>query len=328
MKDNSVDKKSRRVRVKVSARLHLGFIDLHGGLGRRFGSIGLSLDSPCAEIVATAQADLTAAGDSAEYVMQCAQSFAHKAGIRGGAHLQVSGAIPRHAGLGSGTQAALAVGSALSALYDLGLSVREIAEYTQRGVRSGIGIGAFEHGGLLVDGGHGAETVIPPIIARMDFPADWRVLLVMDDGFVGIHGEAEKQAFDALPEFPAQHAAHISHLTLMRLLPALAEHDLDAFGAAVSEIQCLIGDYFAPLQGGGRYASTKVALAMRWLEKRGIACSGQSSWGPTAFAVFANATQTQQILQEIEQKYPELRYAVCQANNIGSTIDLFDDNLE
>ena len=35
----------KRVRVITSARLHLGFLDLNGDLGRRFGSIGLSIDA-------------------------------------------------------------------------------------------------------------------------------------------------------------------------------------------------------------------------------------------------------------------------------------------
>ncbi|HEY7986236.1 MAG TPA: GHMP kinase, partial [Methylophilaceae bacterium] len=135
------------VSVKVSARLHLGFIDMHGGLGRRFGSIGLALDSPSAEVVATAHSDFTAEGAWAERVVQYAQDFAQKAGIIGGAHFSVQGSIPRHAGLGSGTQMGLAVGSLLSALYGLGLTVQQIAAITERGARSGIGIGAFESGG-------------------------------------------------------------------------------------------------------------------------------------------------------------------------------------
>jgi beta-ribofuranosylaminobenzene 5'-phosphate synthase len=325
MKTTPPNKNTKSVGVKVTARLHLGFIDMHGGLGRRFGSIGLSLDSPGAEILATAQAGFEATGESADYVLQCAQSFAQKAGIKGGAHLEMRGTIPRHAGLGSGTQTALAIGSALSTLYGLGLSVGEIAAYTHRGARSGIGIGAFELGGLLVDGGHGADTLIPPIIARMDFPQEWRILLVMDETFSGIHGEAEKQAFDNLPQFPAQQAAHIAHLTLMRLLPSLAEHDLDGFGAAVSGIQHIIGDYFAPVQGGGRYASTKVAQAMQWLENSGISCLGQSSWGPTGFAVVASETQAQQFLHQMQQKYPELRYAMSKTRNLGRVVDCYGD---
>src|SRR3546814_14422204 len=35
-----------RVEVSVPARLHLGFVDLNGGLGRRFGSLGIALDTP------------------------------------------------------------------------------------------------------------------------------------------------------------------------------------------------------------------------------------------------------------------------------------------
>ena len=34
------------IRVKTSARLHLGFLDLNGGTGRRFGSLGLAIDRP------------------------------------------------------------------------------------------------------------------------------------------------------------------------------------------------------------------------------------------------------------------------------------------
>ncbi|TAL78081.1 MAG: GHMP kinase, partial [Beijerinckiaceae bacterium] len=38
------------VRVETSARLHLGFLDLNGGAGRKFGSLGLALDGPVTEL--------------------------------------------------------------------------------------------------------------------------------------------------------------------------------------------------------------------------------------------------------------------------------------
>jgi predicted sugar kinase len=37
---------SRQVKVTSRARLHMGFFDLHGGLGRLYGGIGLSLSAP------------------------------------------------------------------------------------------------------------------------------------------------------------------------------------------------------------------------------------------------------------------------------------------
>ena len=106
----------------------------------------------------------------------------------------------------------------------------------------------------------------------------------------------------------------------MQLLPALAEQNLPEFGAAVSKIQHIIGDYFAPAQGGGRYASMAVAQVMQWLEQQGVTCLGQSSWGPTGFAVLGSDTKAQQILQQVQQKYPQLRYAVVCANNAGSVV--------
>ena len=33
--------------------LHLGFLDLNGGLGRSFGSLGLAIDTPALSIVAS-----------------------------------------------------------------------------------------------------------------------------------------------------------------------------------------------------------------------------------------------------------------------------------
>ena len=55
-----------RVDVTVPARLHLGLLDLHGGLGRRFGSLGLTLDGPRTRLSATAGSGLSAVGPDAE----------------------------------------------------------------------------------------------------------------------------------------------------------------------------------------------------------------------------------------------------------------------
>ena len=54
-KGRPVDKPARAhpgaVRVVAPARLHLGFLDLNGSLGRLFGSIGLAIDTPRTELV-------------------------------------------------------------------------------------------------------------------------------------------------------------------------------------------------------------------------------------------------------------------------------------
>ncbi|MBA4228922.1 MAG: hypothetical protein C0456_20205 [Hyphomonas sp.] len=56
------------VRVRAPARLHFGFLDLNGGLGRRFGSIGLALDAPAVQLVARPAKRVSASGPEAERV--------------------------------------------------------------------------------------------------------------------------------------------------------------------------------------------------------------------------------------------------------------------
>ena len=67
----------------------------------------------------------------------------------------------------------------------------------------------------------------------------------------------EREAFAALPQFPADAAADICRRVLMQALPALVERDLSQFGEAVSRIQAVLGNYFAPVQGGARYTSAE-----------------------------------------------------------------------
>ena len=65
--------------------------------------------------------------------------------------------LPTHAGFGSGTQLALAIGRAFAQLNGIGLSTTQIASSLGRGLRSGVGIAGFERGGLLLDGGPNAD---------------------------------------------------------------------------------------------------------------------------------------------------------------------------
>lgn len=317
------------IEVAVPARLHLGFLDLEGGLGRRFGSIGLALDDVETRITAVPAEIVTASGPSAARADGFARQMLAVLGLAGGVGLTIAQAIPEHAGLGSGTQMALAVGTAIARLYhaeaghaDWG--PRTIAKVLGRGARSGIGIGAFEQGGLLVDGGRlGGNGDPAPIISRVEFPSPWRILLVFDAQAEGLHGDAEAAAFRDLPDFAPALSAHLCRLVLMALLPAAAETDLGRFAAAVAEIQNAVGDFFAPFQGG-RFASPAVAGVLDWLRAEGVEGVGQSSWGPTGFAFVENASAAG-LLQSARRKWADddrLRFMICRGRNQGGTVDM------
>ncbi len=204
----------------------MGFIDLSGSLGRHFGSIGVALHEISTRLTLVHAKQRCVSGPLAQRAEACLRLFSQAFEVSDQLAITIEAAIPEHVGLGSGTQLSLAIGSALNAYYGLGLTVRDIAAVMDRGQRSGIGIGVFEQGGLVVDGGRGEHTVTPPVVAHMDIPADWRFILVFDQRGQGLHGQLEIQAFKALPLFPPQEAARLCYLLVMQGLPAVAENNL------------------------------------------------------------------------------------------------------
>ncbi len=73
-------------------------------------------------------------------------------------------------------------------------------------------------------------------------------------------------------------------------------------GARCSELQRIVGDHFASAQGG-RFASARVAAALARLEAEGVTCVGQSSWGPTGFAVVESEAVAAQAVALLEKEF-------------------------
>lgn len=311
-----------QVRVVAPSRLHFGFVDLHGGLGRRFGSLGLAIDRPIVRLRASRSATTQVIGPGAERVSQVIDTLHQRHGIDPSVRVDIEESIPSHAGLGSGTQITLAAAAALCALDGRTVPVPELARWLQRGARSGIGSGVFEHGGFVVDGGRGALDAPPPVISRLPFPEDWRVVLVFDPQLTGLHGQREAAAFRDLPRFPEHQAERLARMVLMRLLPALAEARLEEFGAALTDLQQTIGDHFAAAQGG-RFASRRVQAAVEQLAVDGAAACGQSSWGPTGFAIFGAQAATELAIARLRTRQGEvatLSIQIARGCNLGAQV--------
>jgi beta-RFAP synthase len=281
--------------VEAAARLHLGFLDLGGETGRRFGSLGVALDRPRAVVAARrarrAGASGEAAGEAREVLERLGQALGREARVA----VRILASIPRHAGLGSGTQLRLAVALAASRALGRRLPVAELARLGGRGRRSGIGIAVFERGGFVVDAGHRSDPAgsrdeaVPPVILRHPVPAGWRFVVVTPADAPGLSGAPEERVFRTLPPMSGEAVGRICRLVLMKAAPAVVTDDIRAFGEAISEIQCLVGEHFAPYQGGGMYASPAGKRAAELALKRGAAGAGQSSWGPTVFALTRGA---------------------------------------
>ena len=105
----------------------------------------------------------------------------------------------------------------------------------------------------------------------------------------------------------------------MQALPAAAEDDLRSFGAAVTEVQSIAGDYFAPAQGG-RFTSPAVAAALASASEAGATGIGQSSWGPSGFAFIRGEAEAERAARMLRAHGAGLDIRICRALNRGARI--------
>ena len=99
--------------------------------------------------------------------------------------------------------------------------------------------------------------------------------------------------------------------------------DLETFGDAVGRIQARVGDHFAGVQGG-RFASPGVSRVLEWLGSRGLTAVGQSSWGPTGFAVCPSDATANRLEAEARARFGRefgLDFAVTRARNQGADVE-------
>lgn len=323
------------VRVSAPGRLHLGFLDPAGSLGRRFGSLGLVIDG-FETVVELGPAERDAVdGAPGVPAAEIERALAHLQALRrhtgrtAPLALHLARTLPPHAGFGSGTQLALACGRAFARCHGLDVPTPQLAAWLGRGLRSGVGIAGFDQGGLLLDGGpgQGAHQGQPaPLLSRLALPDDWRVIVVLDPRLQGLAGSAEKEALARLAPLPQASAAELCHRVLMQVLPGAADGDFPAFARGLSRMQALLGAHFAPAQAAGAYASAAVARAMHALAESagdGGAGIGQSSWGPTGFAVVPSSAAADDLLAAVQPSLdPALALRVVRARNHGARVEL------
>jgi len=277
-------------RVVTGARIHVGFQNLSLARERLYGGVGVALDEPRV-VVEAERADGVDAPAELESSVRRAVSLLDVPGAR----VRLVEGLPRHIGLGSGTQHVLAALAAVASAYGKSPRIRERAPALERGGRSGVGVAAFETGGFVVDAGHPTERfttappppgewTVPPVLARHDVPRDWRVLLVVPEG-IGRHGAEEDDSMRTVVERADPSIAdELARVLLRRVLPAVAAGDRERFGRAVAEFGRLNGAWYADEQGGV-YRPPAGELVERLRGTPAVAGVGQSSWGPAVYGI-------------------------------------------
>ncbi|MFB0563170.1 MAG: beta-ribofuranosylaminobenzene 5'-phosphate synthase [Candidatus Lokiarchaeia archaeon] len=283
------------IKVKTPSRLHFTLIDLNGSLGRIDGGIGITLDYPNVLIEAEASDSILVEGEKRELAEAITRKTIDKISPGNGIKIKIKSTIPEHVGLGSKTQLSLAIATAINRIYLNEFSVRELVKIVGRAGTSGIGVAAFERGGFILDGGHTfgpgkqKEKFLPssaslappaPVIIRQDVPEDWFFVIGIPNVDKGAHGAREVGIFEKHCPVPLREIEKLSHLILMKTLPAIIDKDIETFGNSLYEIQ-KIG--FKKVEV--KLQDPVVKKLINFVMEKGAYGAGVSSFGPAVYGL-------------------------------------------
>jgi beta-RFAP synthase len=298
-----------------------------GYAGRaQFGGVGVMVEPPCVEVQIWPASCFTTRGSVTQ--RQRTQHIAARLSIKWElrslpACEVVVSSPPDHTGLGVGTQLSLAIAAGLRRFLKLDeFSAAELAAAAGRGARSAVGTHGFLHGGLIVDAGKTSIDQLGKLAARAALPEAWRFVLIRPVGEQGLAGQSEVLAFERLPAVSEETTRDLWAITSEQMLPAVANRDCGAFGEAVFQFGRRAGDCFSAVQGGP-FATEAIARLVSSIREFGVPGVGQSSWGPTVFAVADGDQQARQLVEWIQRRSAGVEYEIVMArpNNRGATVE-------
>jgi len=297
---------------------------------RHYGGVGAMVDAPGLELVIRPAERLKAAGPLADRARQVAalvaRSLLGNIGEGDGppCRVDVVHAPPLHVGLGTGTQLAMAVAAGLNAFFERPpADAASLARSAGRGYRSAIGLYGFAHGGMIYESGKTEEEEIAPLVDRVDLPSTWRFLLVRPRDEQGIFDEAEREVFVGLPPVPVERTEMLRREATEHLLPAAAEGRFDEFSESLYRFGYAAGLSFAAKQGGA-FAGERLASLVAWIRAGGVAGVGQSSWGPTLFALLPDDSAALALAQRLRSRPDagDLELMVASPDSRGARIEV------
>lgn len=311
------------IRVSSPTRLHFGLLHVPASdvTARRFGGCGLMLAEPRVTVRVGRAAEWSAVGPESARALEFARRATAGLGIGGALSVVVETCPPGHTGLGVGTALALAIARGVTTIAGRpGTTADELARLTGRGERSAVGARGAAIGGFVIDGGRGPSGGLGPLLARLDFP-DWPVVLARPRGPAAWHGPPERAAFERPrnPDAAARTAERMAHMLMLGVWPAILERDYPAFAEAIHDYNRFAGEPFAADQGGV-YASPIVEQLIGVARRSGGSAAGQSSWGPTLFAICPDATTARSVASSLTVADSTAEVLVTGADAHGSVV--------
>ncbi|HEX4413232.1 MAG TPA: hypothetical protein VH107_06355 [Lacipirellulaceae bacterium] len=290
---------------------------------REYGGVGVMVDPPNVNVAILPANAFSAQGSHSGRVTQFVAEIASRWELPELPNCEIDVQSPvDHSGLGVGTQLGLAVALGLRHFLERpALPIESLAASVGRGGRSAVGTHGFEKGGLIVDAGKLRGERLGQLFRRIEMPRNWRFVLVQATNRQGLAGVQEAEAFARLPPVPKATTSKLWRVVTEDMIPAVEAADCAGFGEAVYEFGRLAGACFAPAQGG-TFASPSIERLVNAIREFGVAGAGQSSWGPTVFAVVPSDAEAASLAAWLRNQLAddESEIMVAAPNNCGATL--------
>jgi len=313
------------VHVRAPCRLHFGMFSFGHADRPQFGGAGVMIEPPSVSVQITHSEKFSVSGDHAERAARFARMAADAWHLNSlpNCRLQIQ-SPPDHTGLGIGTQLGLTVAAGLRRFLELSpLPAEELAMSVGRGQRSAVGTHGFALGGLIVDGGKCADERLAKLRRRLPIPESWRFVLVRSPHESGLAGQGEATAFNQLPPVPFVVTDELWRITNEEMLPALTDGNCKSFGDAIYRFGRLSGECFAAAQGGP-FASPRIAELVEVIRDIGVSGVGQSSWGPTVFALTPHKAEAERLVSRLREGRisGDCEITIASPNNCGAVVEI------
>lgn len=284
--------------ISAPSRLHFGLLRFSDATSRSFGGLGMMINRPRTQVRVEPSEKWSAGGPLSERALEAAQVAVARAGRSERFAIEVEATAPPHVGLGSGTQVALA--AAVAVMDGTGQptpGAATLAAALGRGRRSAVGSYGFLQGGMILEDGFLPADSVGRLVSRSQVPQQWRVVLIRLPVAPGPSGRVEQQAFQELPPVDPAVTQQLWKLATDEIVPAAESAQFDRFAGSLYEYGLAAGKCFATVQGGP-FAAPEIEAVVERLRAMGHEGVGQSSWGPTIFAMAADQDAAEQLLEQ------------------------------
>ncbi|VAX15084.1 hypothetical protein MNBD_NITROSPINAE04-258 [hydrothermal vent metagenome] len=283
---------SDSVVIKAPARLHLGLVKI--SRKPSYIAVGVSLEEPYCELEVKRSSAFRVYGQDIARIKTAIRDVCAYTGSPLEFSARLAAPLPAHSGLGSGTRHALCAVKAVCLLENKKIPAVKLAEITGRGTRSMMGTALFAKGGLAVD--------IAGEVSRFPAPRSWRVVLIQPDisksGHAFTHGPNETGMMRKAPACSASEARLLIDSVTSEMIPAIKENDFKTFEKSLQRLQASAIKLFGSFQDGSAGSKSGREI-LRYLRRIGVRAVGQTSWGPTLFAILPSLSKAESLAERL-----------------------------